>query len=41
VKDGAVTELDYSLAVAVNTPSSLSIPYALGKIRPALEAAAK
>ncbi|HKY16005.1 MAG TPA: hypothetical protein VJM33_13855 [Microthrixaceae bacterium] len=40
VKTGAVAELDYLDATGLNTPSPLSIPYALDSIRPALEAAA-
>ncbi|HWJ64336.1 MAG TPA: ABC transporter substrate-binding protein [Acidimicrobiales bacterium] len=40
VQDGAEVVLDYDLAVGLNTPTPLSIPYALEEIRPALEAAA-
>ena len=40
VQSGAVAELDYGDAVGLNTPTPLSIPYVLEKIRPALEQAA-
>lgn len=40
VAAGATLEMDYSTAVALNTPTPLSIPYALGLLRPALTAAA-
>ncbi len=41
VKSGAVAVLDYATAVALNTPTPLSIPYGIEELRPALEAAAK
>ena len=37
---GAVVELDYALAVGLNTPSVLSIPWALDQIHPQLVIAA-
>lgn len=37
---GTVAVLDYSTIVGLNTPSPLSIPYALDQLRPHLEAAA-
>jgi iron complex transport system substrate-binding protein len=40
VESGAVAILDLPTAVAVNTPSPLSLPWALDELRPALEAAA-
>lgn len=40
VKSGAVAELDYAAVSALNTPSPLSIPWVLDKIRPALTKAA-
>jgi iron complex transport system substrate-binding protein len=40
VAAGAALEMDYAAAVALNTPTPLSIPYALELLRPALEAAA-
>lgn len=40
VRKGAVTVLDYATASAINTPTPLSIPWALDRIRPALVAAA-
>lgn len=40
VESGAVSLLDAADVSGLNTPSPLSIPYALEKIRPALEAAA-
>jgi iron complex transport system substrate-binding protein len=40
VESGAVSILDLSTATAVNTPSPLSLPWALDTLRPALEAAA-
>ncbi len=40
VKSGAVAVLDYATAVALNTPTPLSIPYGIEELRPALEAAA-
>jgi iron complex transport system substrate-binding protein len=40
VAAGAALEMDYAAAVALNTPTPLSIPYALDLLRPALEAAA-
>ncbi|MEM9612779.1 MAG: ABC transporter substrate-binding protein [Actinomycetota bacterium] len=40
VQRGSAVVLDISTAVALNTPSPLSVPYALERIRPALEAAA-
>ena len=41
VQTGAVAVLDYATAVALNTPTPLSIPYGIEELRPALEAAAK
>lgn len=38
---GTVAVLDYATVVGINTPSPLSIPYALKKLRPHLEKAAK
>lgn len=40
VKSGAVAELDYAAVTALNTPSPLSIPWVLDKIRPTLAKAA-
>jgi iron complex transport system substrate-binding protein len=40
VQDGAVALLDVADVSGLNTPTPLSIPYALERIRPALEAAA-
>jgi len=40
VTSGAVSVLDYADVVALNTPTPLSVPYALDLVRPALEAAA-
>ncbi|MFT3853382.1 MAG: ABC transporter substrate-binding protein [Ilumatobacteraceae bacterium] len=40
VQAGASVELDYADTTALNTPSPLSIPYVLEKIRPTLAAAA-
>ena len=40
VQAGAVVELDYALAVGLNTPSVLSIPWALDQIHPQLVIAA-
>jgi iron complex transport system substrate-binding protein len=40
VRSGAVAVLDYAAVVGLNTPSPLSVPYSLERIRPALEAAA-
>jgi iron complex transport system substrate-binding protein len=40
VQRGAVSVLSYEDIVGLNTPSPLSVPYSLEKIRPALEAAA-
>lgn len=40
VESGAALEVDYAVATALNTPSPLSLPWALDTIRPALEAAA-
>jgi iron complex transport system substrate-binding protein len=40
VAAGAAAQLDYATAVAVNTPTPLSIPWALEQLRPQLEAAA-
>jgi iron complex transport system substrate-binding protein len=40
VRDGAVATLDLAAVTALNTPSPLSLPYSLDRIRPALEAAA-
>jgi iron complex transport system substrate-binding protein len=40
VESGAVAILDLPTAVAVNTPSPLSLPWALDELRPALAAAA-
>ena len=40
VAAGAAAQLDYATAVAVNTPTPLSIPWALQELRPQLEAAA-
>lgn len=37
VQAGAVTVMDYVTAVALNTPSPLSVPYGLEALRPALE----
>jgi hypothetical protein len=37
VRTGAVSVMDYVTAVALDTPSPLSIPYGLDAIRPALE----
>jgi iron-siderophore transport system substrate-binding protein len=37
---GTVAVLDYPTIVGLNTPSALSIPYALERLRPYLEAAA-
>ena len=41
VETGAVANLDYADVVSLNTPTPMSIPYGLEKIRPALEAAAE
>lgn len=41
VQDGAVTIMEMDTAIALNTPTPLSLPYALEQIRPALEAAAE
>jgi iron complex transport system substrate-binding protein len=41
VAAGASLEMDYAAAVALNTPSPLSLPYALELLRPALTAAAE
>ena len=38
---GAVADLDYVEVLGLNTPSPLSLPYSLERIRPALEAAAR
>lgn len=40
VAAGASLEMDYATAVALNTPTPLSLPFALDVLRPALEAAA-
>jgi len=40
VQDGAAGVVDMATAVALNTPTPLSLPWALDQIRPALEAAA-
>jgi iron complex transport system substrate-binding protein len=40
VQDGAVAVLDLAAVTGLNTPTPLSIPYSLERIRPALEAAA-
>ncbi|MHB1139023.1 MAG: ABC transporter substrate-binding protein [Microthrixaceae bacterium] len=40
VTSGAVALLDYGTAVGINTPTPLSIPWALEELRPQLEAAA-
>ena len=40
VTSGAVAVLDYGDVVGLNTPTPLSVPYALDLVRPALEAAA-
>ncbi len=40
VEAGAAAVLDYAQAVAVNTPTPLSIPWALEELRPQIEAAA-
>jgi iron complex transport system substrate-binding protein len=40
VATGAVAVLEYADVVGLNTPTPLSVPYALDLIRPALEAAA-
>lgn len=40
VESGAAALLDYAQAVAVNTPTPLSIPWALEELRPQIEAAA-
>jgi iron complex transport system substrate-binding protein len=40
VQHGAVVTLDYTDVTGLNTPTPLSVPYSLEKIRPALEAAA-
>lgn len=40
VEAGAWLDMDLALATALNTPTPLSIPYALAELRPALEAAA-
>jgi iron complex transport system substrate-binding protein len=37
---GSAAVLDYAVASGLNTPTPLSVPYALERIRPALEAAA-
>ena len=39
VRDGTAVVLDYAAVVGLNTPTPLSIPYSLGLIRPALDAA--
>jgi iron complex transport system substrate-binding protein len=41
VRAGAVATVEYAVAAALNTPTPLSVPYALTQIRPALEAAAR
>ncbi|MQA01827.1 MAG: hypothetical protein GEV07_03545 [Streptosporangiales bacterium] len=38
---GTVAVLDYATIVGINTPSPLSTPYALQKLRPYLEKTAK
>ncbi|WCO68787.1 ABC transporter substrate-binding protein [Iamia majanohamensis] len=40
VRSGAVATLDYADVTGLNTPTPLSIPWSLERIRPALEAAA-
>ena len=40
VAGGSAAVLDYATATGLNTPTPLSVPYALERIRPALEAAA-
>lgn len=40
VQSGAVAVLDLGTVIGLNTPTPLSVPYALDAIRPALEAAA-
>jgi iron complex transport system substrate-binding protein len=40
VRSGAVAVLDYADVVGLNTPTPLSVPYSLERIRPALAAAA-
>jgi iron complex transport system substrate-binding protein len=40
VQDGAVAVLDLAAVSGLNTPTPLSLPYSLERIRPALEAAA-
>lgn len=40
VRTGAVAEMGFADVVGVNTPTPLSLPYVLGLLRPALEAAA-
>ena len=40
-KSGAVAVLDYAAIVGINTPTPLSIPYALDEMKPYLEQAAK
>jgi iron complex transport system substrate-binding protein len=41
VRSGAAAVLDYATVAGLNTPSPLSLPYALDAIRPALDAAAE
>jgi iron complex transport system substrate-binding protein len=41
VRKGSAVALDYPAVVGLNTPSPLSIPYSLERIRPALTAAAQ
>ena len=40
VQDGAAAVVDMATAVALNTPTPLSLPYAIEQVKPALEAAA-
>lgn len=40
VQDGAVAVVDLATVTGLNTPTPLSVPYSLERIRPALEAAA-
>jgi iron complex transport system substrate-binding protein len=40
-RSGALAKADFGLIVALNTPSPLSVLYALEQLRPNLEAAAK
>jgi iron complex transport system substrate-binding protein len=40
VADGSVALLDLAAVTGLNTPTPLSIPYSIERVRPALEAAA-